>query len=765
MSDVLINADADRFTYMSEAHGTVSWIDHIVSTISAHEIIRNIEVLYNFVTSDHLPVCMEIALDLVHLDICQSSNSVSSIKWDALGDQDLTEFKENSDKLLAEVHINHALLLCNNIECSDPSHLSAINRLYNEIAESLLGASSSLMDNARKQQFSQVMGWNDICKEAHSQARDAFLLWVQSAKPRHGLICETMRRTRSQFKLLLRQCKMDNQTRIKDSLAKKLLSKDSKSFWKEIKKVNGSGRAPLASTVNGVSGNQNIANMWHTHYKELLNSSKNTASKPAVLRELESVSSDNFAYDLIFAPNDIQKAIKSLKKGKSAGKDGVASEHLIYSSERINVMLSLLFNCCVSHAYLPSNLLDTIIVPILKDNKGNITDIDNYHPIALTCIISKVLETVILNMYEDLLTTSSNQFGFKRGHSTDSCVFSLKQIVECYRIQSSPLYLGFLDASKAFDKINHWILLKKLIDRKVPILIVRLLYTWFNLQQFFIRWGNVLSHPFNVSNGVRQGGVLSSFLFNVYIDNLSCTLNDMKIGCNLNKVSFNNLMYADDLVLLAPSPYALQCLIRCCECYANDHEMSYNVKKSKLMCIKSRKFKDIHVPNILLYDKPLECVDSLKYLGVMLSNDVNDDLDIKRQIRGLYARGNMLVKCFKFCSTDTKVMLFKTFCTNMYCSQLWCQYTKRSLKALKVAYNSIFRYLMNLERATSISGAMISCNINCFSVILRQYDFKFKCRIETMDNTIVQALVNALHFYNSNLYKRWCKDLYILPIS
>ena len=86
--------------------------------------------------------------------------------------------------------------------------------------------------------------------------------------------------------------------------------------------LNSSGRAPLASTVNGVSGNQNIANMWHAHYKKLLNTSKSTIHKPVVLRKLESVSSDNFAYGLIFSPHDIQKSIKSLKKGKSAGKDG-----------------------------------------------------------------------------------------------------------------------------------------------------------------------------------------------------------------------------------------------------------------------------------------------------------------------------------------------------------------------------------------------------------------------------------------------------------
>ena len=69
--------------------------------------------------------------------------------------------------------------------------------------------------------------------------------------------------------------------------------------------------------------------------------------------------------------------------------------------------------------------------------------------------------------------TTDNQFGFKKKLSTDMCVYAMKEIINIYKKHSSPLFICFLDASKAFDKINYWLLFDKLINRKVPLFIVK----------------------------------------------------------------------------------------------------------------------------------------------------------------------------------------------------------------------------------------------------------------------------------------------------
>ena len=99
----------------------------------------------------------------------------------------------------------------------------------------------------------------------------------------------------------------------------------------------------------------------------------------------------------------------------------------------------------------------------------------NYRPIAITSVFSKMQELLIPVRYESVLfKTTRNQFGFKKGSSTDLCVFAFKEIVQMYHSQSSSIYICFIDASKAFDCVSHWILFEKLLCR-LPIIIIRLL--------------------------------------------------------------------------------------------------------------------------------------------------------------------------------------------------------------------------------------------------------------------------------------------------
>ena len=98
-----------------------------------------------------------------------------------------------------------------------------------------------------------------------------------------------------------------------------------------------------------------------------------------------------------------------------------------------------------------------------------------------------------------------------------------------------------------------------------------------------VRWGSSISSSFRVSNGVRQGGILSPHLFNVYVDDLSQTLNRCRTGCLLGNITINHLMYADDLVLLSPSATGLRELLCACEEFSISHDVVYNSKKSSVL--------------------------------------------------------------------------------------------------------------------------------------------------------------------------------------
>ena len=103
-------------------------------------------------------------------------------------------------------------------------------------------------------------------------------------------------------------------------------------------------------------------------------------------------------------------------------------------------------------------MINSIIVPLVKNKSGNLTDKNNYRPIALSSITSKVFERIILLRLGDYLWTTDNQFGFKSGHSTDLCIYALSELIEYFKSRSTSVFVSFLDASKAFDKISHWTL-------------------------------------------------------------------------------------------------------------------------------------------------------------------------------------------------------------------------------------------------------------------------------------------------------------------
>ena len=133
----------------------------------------------------------------------------------------------------------------------------------------------------------------------------------------------------------------------------------------------------------------------------------------------------------------------------------------------------------LNHGHAPTAFMKTSIIRILKNRNGDSSDKNNYRPIAIVTAISKLIELCLSKLLDTFLVTSDNQFGFKRKHATDLCIYTVKSVIKYYNYFSSPVYTCFLDASKAFDRVNHWTLLKKLLIKGVPVILVRILCVWY----------------------------------------------------------------------------------------------------------------------------------------------------------------------------------------------------------------------------------------------------------------------------------------------
>ena len=328
-----------------------------------------------------------------------------------------------------------------------------------------------------------------------------------------------------------------------EAIANALCDDSDGNFWKEIKKHT-PNNVPLPTSIEDATGKKEVTELWKTHFKQLCLSG----------RDIKDLSYEcQYNSNMLISPGDLKDGINKLAEGKSCGLDGIYAEHLKYCSINYKRLLARCMTSFLVHGFLPESLMSVILVPIIKDKSGKINSKDNYRPIAIASIMSKLLEKLLLERLNNYFVISSHQFGFKPKHSTDACIYVLKETINSYVEKQSSVYLCFLDASKAFDRVNHYKLFHKLINRGVPGYLVRILAFWYSNQTMCVRWGSMISKGFKVTNGVRQGGILSPYLFNIYMDDLSKILGKEYAGCKIASRNLNHLFYADDLVLMCPS--------------------------------------------------------------------------------------------------------------------------------------------------------------------------------------------------------------------
>ena len=236
-------------------------------------------------------------------------------------------------------------------------------------------------------------GWNEYVKDAHSEARDAFKLWILSSKPRQGDVFQSMKQSRARFKFKLRQCKRDEARIRADILADDLVKRNTTLFWSHVSKQNRRCIIP-ADTVGGATGRESIASMWKNHYANLFNCVDTVSDKESVLDTISRVANVHDA----LCSDDVKSSVKSLSANKACGLENLFAEHLLYACPSIHTLLSICFNVFIVHGFLPSDLTDTVLVPIVKDKTADISDKGNYRPIALASVISKVFEMALLGI-------------------------------------------------------------------------------------------------------------------------------------------------------------------------------------------------------------------------------------------------------------------------------------------------------------------------------------------------------------------------------
>ena len=177
----------------------------------------------------------------------------------------------------------------------------------------------------------------------------------------------------------------------------------------------------------------------------------------------------------------------------------------------------------LNHGHVPTAFMKTSIIPILKNRNGDSSDKNNYRPIAIVTAISKLFELCLSKLLDTFLVTSDNQFGFKRKHATDLCIYTVKSVIKYYNYFSSPVYTCFLGASKAFDRVNHWTLFKKLLIKVCQLFWLESCVFGIDVNNCVYNGGKLNPRPllYRMVYG-RAGFYLSNYFLSTWMTYLIC---------------------------------------------------------------------------------------------------------------------------------------------------------------------------------------------------------------------------------------------------
>lgn len=330
-----------------------------------------------------------------------------------------------------------------------------------------------------------------------------------------------------------------------------------------------------------------------------------------------------FQKSIFFNPTsgkEILDIIAKFKNGKSSGNDDISPSVVKQVGPFISIPLSHIFNLSLSTGVFPAALKVAKVIPIFKKDDPHI--FSNYRPISLLPCFSKILERLIYNRLDNFLSSYNilhqNQYGFRKQHSTDLALLDIYDKISSALSNHLHTIGIFLDLSKAFDTIDHSILLTKLHHYGIRGTPLALLSDYLNNRQQFTSFGSHSSGLLPVSCGVPQGSILGPLLFLLYVNDIP----------NASR-SLSFVLFADDTNIFLSHP-DLQTLTHTLNTEMNHvtnwfkaNKLSLNVSKTNFIHFKTTKKTVSHNINITIDNTNITPVDSTKFLGVTIDQNLN----------------------------------------------------------------------------------------------------------------------------------------------
>lgn len=756
-----------NFTYWKITKNKLikGWPDHVCANVYSNSI-KNVSLLgidNNF--GDHRAIGYKLSINnnKASMDSLTKPANVNKYYWK-------NEHKANIYSNQVELRLRELRHLYNNL-CSSKTAIEAkinINEMYVALKNILLAESINHMTDKLNKKKRQKW-WSPLLSETHIEVCLAYRQYKESnfKELEKKRFYEIKKLFRLQKRALIK-FKADSNVRA----ISRYFSLNKNEFWAKVNKLN------------RTNVNINIQmSALKDHYYKLFNSpnniddlatqeSKNNFNENAFKHKRE-----KFSYKL--DQNDLKALINDLPNGKSPGLSKLSYEHLRYCASSSLVEYSTkLFETMLQFSTIPDNFNVAIIKPIVKDPKMPSDTIENLRPVAISEVFANLFEKVLLHETKKQHCEADEQFGFKSESSCSHAISVLKILIKLCKLRNKTCYVCALDASKAFDKVERYRLWNKLFEIKLNPAIIFVIIAYYNALELLVQNGNETSERFGTVNGVRQGGIYSPKLYNIYSNIMITKVKESKMGVKCGKSNFGIIMYADDLTLIADSPSELQKLIDLVDRLGIIDDVRFNAKKSTVLIFNAAGQHAEPVFN--MNGVPIPANKDTRYLGHQLNTGSdngphlkNRDSKVMRKISKLKAIGLISSRM----SIKSRTYLFKTYIRPIALDGLdTCNLDEDEVKRIKTIEGNAIKAMVGLNKEMKTSPLMNALDVeptnirlvrNKISLFLRLCNNSFTRNIlissheEFPNDSMISDFLTLVHdgYNDSNDLDAVCRSL------
>jgi hypothetical protein len=749
-SGTLVSKDMSTIDYTYMNSNKRSFIDH---AIIGNQLLNNCNS-HKFQVYHDTDNCSDHAFIELSLEI---NNSIPFSPKPVLSENNITPYIfnwKNKKKCIqynnmVSYHLSKINLNLELLKTDYNSNKYLIDDFYNNICKIILYAYTKIATNHENIDKSKKCNWWSYeLSQLKKLKNEAKMAYMTNNSP-DDLI--RVKKYKSHFRKLQRK----NMSLYQDNKFKKIDNLincgNHNEFWKKLATFKNDKNKDKLSCDEI---NELLKLYQNIFYKEYNLSQEQWQIKNSVISyEKECHKAYNHMEIGMVTENEVFECINQMKSTNSCGFDGLSSNMLKNASSNILCQqLCILLNAILTYKHIPSNFNTTIIVPLIKNKTIKKFLASNFRPLSISNPFAQIFERIILDRSPLLLETDSNQFGYKKGSgiSTIQPLYILKELIALHKDKMTPFYIASLDAEKAFDtvwrdglyhkikckmKASTWLILKLYYDTSVGFLKTN---------------GKIMNNKIYINRGVKQGGILSPFLFNNFIDDLLLQIKKTGIGTYWLNICVAILAYCDDILLMCSSMKQLQSLLDICTDYAKSWDLKFNESKCVVLNAGHKIYNNnnvlLHINNI-----KMNCVNEIKYLGLVFhqDNDFNN-LILKKFCtveKSFYALNEFGIKPSGI-NPLAKAFVYKNFCLSKITYALGLTLlSKKTITILNTRQNNLIRYSLGLNWKSHInivSSAMeigsieeiYNFNLCLIAKLLHRHEISKKILTDTTDGIV-----------------------------